>query len=286
MRKILGRLATLSLVVWSFFLVSVADAGDFTVSTGLGVEFATGDYGTGITTDSVTIPLTIDVYPTKRLEFELIIPFLYQSNSFTTSAGGVRFGRNGSGGILFGKGANGNGAGGAFAAAIFSGDANRSQSGLGNISLKSGYIVLEEGAVAPQVKPILYVEFPTADRDKGLGTGEFVTGLGVAVDKWFGSWQAYLEGIYNFQGSSDLYALKDFFSYEAGLGYQITDRFLSNLALLGATKPVEGASDLLEARVKLAYRLSAKSRIEGYLAAGLTNGSPDFGTGVAAFYAF
>jgi hypothetical protein len=285
-RKVLGRSVTLSLIVWSIFLVSVANAGNFSVATGLGVEFATGDYGTGITTNSVTIPLTIDVYPTKRLECELVIPYLYQSNSFTTSAGGLRFKRNGSGGVLFGKGAYGNGAGGAFVSAIFANDANRSQSGLGNISLKTGYIVLEEGPVAPQVKPILYVEFPTADRDKGLGTGEFVTGLGVAVDKWFGSWQAYLEGIYNFQGSSDLYALKDFFSYEAGLGYQVTDRFLSNLALLGATKPVEGASGLLEARVKLAYRLSAKSRIEGYLAAGLTNGSPDFGTGVAAFYTF
>ncbi|TFG92183.1 MAG: hypothetical protein E4H15_04275, partial [Syntrophobacterales bacterium] len=209
-----------------------------------------------------------------------------QSNSFTTSAGGVRFGRNGSGGVFFLNGANGNGAGGSLAGIILASDENRSQSGLGNISLKSGYVILEEGAVAPQVKPILYVEFPTADRDKGLGTGEFVTGLGVAVDKWFGNWQAYLEGSYNFQGSSDMYALKDFFCYEAGLGYQVTGRFLANLALLGATKPVEGASDLLEARVKLAYRLSAKSRIEGYLAAGLTDGSPDFGTGVAAFYTF
>lgn len=286
MRKVLGRSVTLSLIIWSFFLGSVADAGNFSVSTGLGVEFATGDYGTGITTDSVVIPLTIDVYPTKRLEFELVIPYLYQSNSFTTFAGGIRFGRNGSGGVFVGKGANGNGAGGSSSGTILDSDANRSQSGLGNISLKSGYIILEEGTVMPQVKPILYVEFPTADRDKGLGTGEFVTGLGVAVDKWFGNWQAYMEGSYNFQGSSDLYALKDFFCYEVGLGYQITDRFLSNLALLGATKPVEGASDLLETRVKLAYRLSAKSRIEGYLAAGLTDGSPDFGTGVAAFYTF
>jgi hypothetical protein len=285
-RKLPGRSVIQFFVLWSFFLASVADAGDFKISTGLGIEFATGDYGTGTTTDSLAIPLTIDVYPTNRLECELVIPFLYQSNSFTTSAGGVRFGRNGSGGVFLGNGANGNGLGGSFARTIFVSDANRSQSGLGNISLKSGYVILEEGKVAPQVKPILYLEFPTADRDKGLGTGEFVTGLGVAVDKWFGSWQAYLEGIYNFQGSSDLYALKDFLAYEVGLGYQVSDRFLANLALLGATRPVEGASDLLEARVKMAYRLSAKSRIEGYLAAGLTNGSPDFGTGVAVFYAF
>lgn len=281
MRNVLGHLVSLSIVLGSLSIAPMADAGDFTVSTGLGVEFATGDYGTGLTTDSVVIPLTIDVYPTKRLEFELVIPYLYQSNGSTTFAGGVRFGRNGSGGGFLGNGANGNGGGGA---AVI--DESRSESGLGNISLKSGYVILEEGDVAPQLKPIVYVEFPTADKDKGLGTGEFVTGLGLAVNKWFGSWQPYFEGIYNFQGSSDLYALKDFFSYEAGLSWQMTDRLLSSAALLGATKPVEGASDLLEARLKLAYRLTAKSHFEGYLAAGLTNSSPDFGAGVAAFYSF
>lgn len=281
MRKVLGRSVTQFFIAGSLFLASTAAAADFRVSTGLGVEFATGDYGTGLTTDSVAIPLTIDVNLTKRLEFELVVPYLYQSNSSSTFAGGVRFGRNGAGGSFLGNGANGNGAGGS---AVI--DENRSESGLGNISLKSGYVVLEEGEVAPQLKPIVYIEFPTADKDKGLGTGEFVTGLGLAVDKWFGNWRPYFEGIYNFQGSSDLYALKDFFSYEAGVNWQMTDRFLSNAALLGATKPVEGASDLLEARLKLAYRLSAKSHFEGYLAAGLTDGSPDFGAGVAAFYSF
>ncbi len=281
MRKVLGHSVTLSFVLASIFLASQADAGDFRISTGLGVEFATGDYGTGLTTDSVTVPLTIDVYPTKRLEFELVVPYLYQSNGSTTFAGGVRFGRNGAGGGFLGNGANGNGAGGSTVI-----DTSRSESGLGNISLKSGYVILEEGDVVPQLKPIVYVEFPTADKNKGLGTGEFVTGLGLTVNKWIGTWQPYFEGIYNFQGSSDLYALKDFFSYEAGLNWQMSNRLLSTVALLGATTPVEGASGLLEARLKLAYRLTAKSHIEGYLAAGLTNGSPDFGTGVAVFYTF
>jgi hypothetical protein len=288
---------TLFLVSCILLLASAAHAGDPLVSVGLGVEFATGDYGTGVTTDSVAVPLSIDIYPTTRLELKLAVPFLYQSNSNTVAAGGVRFRRNGYGGyggygygsLISGNGMNGNGPGGSAANLLYTlsaYDESRSESGLGNISLKSGYIVLEEGEYLPQLKPILYVEFPTADKDKGLGTGEFVTGLGLAVDKWLGNWQAYLEGIYNFQGSSDLYALKDFFSYEAGVGYQVTDRMMSNLSLLGSTKPADGASDLLETRVKLAYRLTARSRFEGYLAAGLTTGSPDFGAGVSAFYSF
>jgi hypothetical protein len=283
-------------ILWIFVLASVADAADSVVSVGLGVDFATGDYGTGLTTDSVAVPLIIDIYPTKRLEFELVIPYLYQSNSSTVAAGGVRFRRNGYGGngygygaAIYGNGMNGNGQGGSAATAVYNlsvYDENQSESGLGNISLKGGYVVLEEGSFAPQVKPIVYVEFPTADKDKGLGTGEFVTGVGASLDKWFGNWRAYAEGLYNFQSSSDLYDLKDFFSYEAGMGYQVTDRLLSNVALLGATKPAEGSSDLLETRVKMTYRVSGKGSIEGYLAAGLTTGSPDFGAGVAAFYDF
>lgn len=292
MSKLRSCSVVLLLIVGVFLLGSVADAGDTVVSVGLGVDFATGDYGTGLTTDSVAVPLIVDIYPTKRLEFELVIPYLYQSNSYTVAAGGIRFRNNGYaayGGSLLGYGLNGNGSGGSTAGLLYAlsvDDASRSQSGLGNISLKAGYVVLEEGTFAPQVKPMLYVEFPTADKDKGLGTGEFVTGVGASLDKWFGSWRAYAEGMYNFQGSSDLYDLKDFFSYEAGVGYQVTDRFQSNLALLGATEPAEGASDLLETRVKITYRLSGRGSLEGYLAAGLTSGSPDFGAGVAAFYDF
>jgi len=46
-----------------------------------------------LTTDSVTVPLTIDWYPLQRLEFKVEVPFIYQSNSTTTSAAGVRFRR-------------------------------------------------------------------------------------------------------------------------------------------------------------------------------------------------
>lgn len=286
----MGHAVTLSLVLGMLSLASVAVAGDSIVSAGLGVEFATGDYGTGLTTDSVTVPLIIDIYPVKRLEFEVVIPYLYQSNSATVSAGGVRFRRNvfgSSGGTYLGYGLNGNGlSSAAFLAALAANDASRSQTGLGNISIKGAYTVLEEGPVVPQVKPVVYVEFPTADKDKGLGTGEFVTGLGASVMKWFDRWRVFGEGRYNFQGSSDLYALKDFFSFEVGGGYQATDRLLTDLSLLGATKPADGASEMLEARGKVAYRLSAKGSVEGYLAAGLATGSPDFGVGLAVFYDF
>jgi len=260
---------------------AVAGSGDTVLSVGLGVEYATGDYGAGVTTDSVTVPLTIDWYPLQRLEFKVEVPFIYQSNSTTTSAAGIRFRRGKAAG---GHGTAGNGSGGPSPASDY--DTSRSVSGPGNVSLKAGYIVLEEDKNLPRIMPKVYVEFPTADKDKGLGTGEFVTGLGLEMDKWFGGWHAYLDGTYNFQGRSDEYQLKDFLSYEGGIGYQVTDRLLTTLLMQGASDLTDLSSGLLETRLKLAYRLTGRAGIQGFLAAGLTSGSPDFGAGVSMSYDF
>lgn len=267
--------------------VAIAGSGNTQFSVGLGVEFATGDYGTGITTDSVIVPLTIDWYPTRRLEFSLEVPYIYQSNGATVAAGGIRF-RRGRTAAGFVGAVNGNGIGngnGALAAVVYD-DLNQSRSGLGNVSLKAGYAILEESDAVPRVTPKVYVEFPTADKDKALGTGEFVTGLGLQLDKWFGNWHAYLEGLYNFQGRSDVYDLKDFVSFEGGVGYQATDRLLAAVLLQGASEVAAGSSELLETRMKLNYRLSGRAGIQGFVAAGLTSGSPDFGTGMSLSYDF
>jgi hypothetical protein len=265
---------------------AIAGSGNTVLSVGLGFEFATGEYGTGVTTDSLTIPLTIYWYPLQRMEFKLEVPYIYQSNSTTVSAGGIRFRRGKAGSGQGGK-ANGNDG----TSADIRNDESRSQidqsqSGLGNVSLKTGYVVLEEGKCQPRIMPKVYVEFPTADKNKGLGTGEFVTGLGLELDKWFGGLHAYLDGMYNFQGRSKEYDLKDFISYEGGVGYQVTDRLLSTLLMKGSTDLTDLSSGLLETRLKLAYRLTGRAGVEGYLATGLTSGSPDFGTGISMSYDF
>jgi hypothetical protein len=285
---------TLRCMCIALFCLSASGAAyarDINLSAGLGVEFATGTYGTGITTDSVVVPLTIRYYPTERLDLELIVPYLYQSNGTTTTAGMFRFrrGRTGqtAGGGPNGQGSNGQGSGGSGQqqeAPAF--DTGRSQSGIGNVTLKTGYVVWQEGEINPRVKPILYIQFPTADKDNGLGTGEFTTGIGMELSKWLSDWYVYGEGIYNFQGSSDEFALKNFFSYEAGIGYQLTDRIRPTLLALGATAPADDSSDIAEARLKINYRLTGRASAEGYLAAGLTNGSCDFGTGLSVFYDF
>jgi hypothetical protein len=130
------------------------------------------------------------------------------------------------------------------------------------------------------------LRFPTGDDEKGLGTGEFAAGFGIEISKWFGDFYLYGEGIYNFQGSSADLALKDYLGYEAGVGYQVTDRFRTTLLVIGATPPSEFSSAIAEVRGKVNFRLTGRAGLEGYLATGIADNSPDFGAGAAVFYDF
>jgi len=54
--------------------------------------------------------------------------------------------------------------------------AKTTEDGLGDVLLRTSYVVLEEQPehpLLPEVEPYLKIKFPTADEDRGLGTGEF-----------------------------------------------------------------------------------------------------------------
>ena len=86
-----SKITIFALTVLLGFPLASAAAENKQLSVGIGLDYATGDYGTGQTTDSLAIPFVVDFYPTKRLDFELVIPYLYQSNSTTIFANGMRF---------------------------------------------------------------------------------------------------------------------------------------------------------------------------------------------------
>ena len=60
---------------------------------GLGTDFTTGTYGSHKRTDTVSVPLTIEWRPHKRIDVQLSLPYIYQSNSVNPA-----FKKGGSGG--------------------------------------------------------------------------------------------------------------------------------------------------------------------------------------------
>jgi Putative MetA-pathway of phenol degradation len=250
---------------------------------GLGFEFATGQYGTGITTDALYIPFIVEAYPTDRLDFSLELPLVYQSSSAVV--GGEFMGMRQSSGsgstavmaAMSGPGPRTNAS---------STEINNSQFGLGDMKLKAGYVLYTEEAYVPAFRPNFFLKIPTADKDKFLGTGAFDGGFGLEVSKWFGKWLTDGEMGYAFQGSSSVVAVKDYLYYSAGAGYQVSERLRPMFFFKGSTATVEGASALLEARLRVKYQFSKQVGLDGYLAKGITTASPDFSTGMALYYYF
>lgn len=262
--------ATAVLAVATLFVAFPSFAADTRkFALGLGINFASGDYGTDTTTDSLQVPLTVDYFPTDRLDFELVIPYISQSNSNTIVSGGMRVPFERHGGMR---------------RTAF--NVEDSVSGPGDISLTVGYLVVQGNETLPNVRPLLYLKFPTADEDKGLGTGESDMGAGLGVSKWFGLWYAFAEGRYIFQGSNSTLGLKDYTTLKGETGYRVTERFLPTISLWWSSPPSDAATDTVEARINGTYWLSDDFSLEGYLGKGLSSTSADFGAGAALFYHF
>jgi hypothetical protein len=268
-------MAVLILPAWGY-------ADGPTYSVGLGFEFASGEYGTGIRTDSVYMPFTAAVYPTERLDFSLEVPFVYQSSSAVVAGQYMGMqGMQGSSSVMLAQ--SGMGGIGTNASA---GQVNNSQSGLGDMKLKAGYVLYTEEKYVPAIRPNFYVKIPTADKNKFLGTGAFDGGFAVELTKWFGKWFADGEMGYVIQGKSSVLAVKNYLNYYAGGGYQLTERLRTIVLLKGSTPTVEGASSQLEARLRAKYLFTKNTGVDGYLAKGVTTASPDYGMGLAVFYQF
>jgi Putative MetA-pathway of phenol degradation len=267
-------------------------------SLGLGFDYETGDYGSD--SDFISVPLYLDIYPTERFDLELIVPYVYQrleDDGVTTvwyrTQGGyvgseVRTQGNGQNGAT----ANGNGNNGNNSDSLtdtsetVTTGRHTSESGLGDISLTAGYVLVEESQTTPQVRPTLYLKFPTADEDKGLGSGEFDFGPGLTLYKWLDDWHFFAEGLYVFQGDSGLYETKDYFSYNAGVGHQFSENLYGAVQVRGATAPAEGAEQSLEGRFKVVWRMASDISLEGYVGTGLSGASADFSSSLAVFFDF
>jgi hypothetical protein len=258
-------------------------------SISLGAEFASGDYGTNTTTRSMYMPLILTWFPTERIDVGVEVPYIYQSNANVTTSLYLNNQTTTTAKKATKLGGPGGGPGGGLAvgtATAVAGSSGSSVSGLGDIILRLGVIALFEGDKAPQLRPSLFVKFPTASTSDGLGTGEFDAGGGIEAAKWFGNVIVTGEALYNFQGRVDGFGLKNYLSYTAGLGYQATSSVRPMLLLKGATAPSSYSGNLLEARIQMLWDITKTTALDLYAAHGITDSSPEYGAGIAIVYTF
>lgn len=258
---------------------SFAESTAPTYAIGLGLDISNGKFGAASTSTFVTAPLIIDWFPGDRLDLELTVPLVYQR---TTSTGHAVLGTGAQGtaksvsrGAMMGGGSGGGGG-------MFTGDY-----GLGDITLTSGYALLLDSETSPRIRPTIYLKFPTASESKGLGTGQFDFGAGVAVSKWLGNWQPFTEGRYIVQGAAnDGTGAKDFVTADAGMSYSWTERFVTSAYARFGTPLFAGLSAPLEARLKMVWRFTERTYADVYALKGFSDGSPDYGGGLSIFTEF
>lgn len=281
MKSILCVLSALILQAASLPALAGETSPQFAV--GLGVDASSGKFGTDSTSTYVSGPFILDWFPTERIDLELTIPLLYQKSQNTgvaaLGASAKSSARRNMNGQYSYTGGSASLAGG--------GSAGDSEFGLGDITLTGGYALLQDSDSTPLIRPTLYLKFPTADDTKGLGTGKFDVGPGVAISKWLGNWQPFVDSRYIFQGASNEdTGARDYLIADAGIGYSWNESFYtSSYARVGSTV-FDGMEAPLDIRLKSVWRFAERLNSEAYLLKGLSDGSPDYGGGVAIFVEF
>jgi len=253
-------------------------AGDFSLEVGL--DIATGDYGTDENLTAITVPVTLR-YMAEGYSLALGFPWVSQSKGTTVFMGGRRFGNGMSGSSMAAGTGGGMMGGGSSANGVNTGDSN---TGLGDATLDAELRVWR-----PQFGPALsllgYLKTPTGDDDKGLGTGAWDFGAGFAARQEFGNW--FLDGSLRaiFPGDNGAFQPDQYWDWTTAAGWYQGDHMSLSLGLEGATAPFEGEENPLELVARFGWDGEVFG-FGGHLLSGLNDGSPDYGGGVFVFRDF
>ncbi|HSF48272.1 MAG TPA: hypothetical protein VLA73_07915 [Burkholderiales bacterium] len=236
--------------------------GKFSFTTG--IDYSTGDYGADEDTDILYVPFT-GKYETERWFFRLTVPYLR-----ITGPGAVVLGPDGNPIVVSANGTA----------------RRETHDGVGDVIFGAAYnllpgtwrgVVLDIGAK---------VKFPTADEDKGLGTGETDYQLQADAYKTFGRWTAIGTFGYKWLGDPDDFTLKDVFFGSIGAGYKFSQQTSGGLIFDFREASVSGSDPLQELVAYVTHKLTGTTKLQGYAVAGLTESSPDWGLGATVTFDF
>jgi hypothetical protein len=228
-----------------------------------GVDYSSGDYGDPIDTDILYVPFTFG-YERYPLTMKATISWLQIDGPGSVIGGG-----EGATPIT----------GGAAATAT-------TESGFGDTWLSLGYSV---DAIPPELfhlDLVAKVKAPTADEDRGLGTGEWDYTLQADFFKSMGKFSPLATVAYKIKTDSPTLKLDNVWYASVGGAYQINQPTSMGLTLDYQEAATDTADDALELFGYVSYALSPSWSLTGYGYGGFTDGSPDQGFGAQIRYKF
>lgn len=238
--------------------------GELSLSTGL--DWSAGDYGDPIDTRIAYVPVTaryvfdalpLTSYPWDQVEVGLTVPWIRidgPGDFFTDTGGALQLRRV-------------------------------EEDGLGDVLLHGTYIWLPAvGSRWPAVELTGRVKLPTANADRGLGTGETDTWLEVDLARKLGPVTPYLTLGYRFVGRPRGTRLDSSWYATAGFSWSPTRRL--SLGLLydwsGAATP--DRHDSHELVPYLSYALGPRLTLSPYAVFGLSGYTPEYAVGFSLRY--
>lgn len=251
-RAIAGALCASALVAGAS-----ADEGVFRVS--LGAEYTSGDYGTANTTDMWYLPATFR-YGTDRGLLRLTVPYLViTGNGTVVPAGGNHH--------VVGPGPTTT--------------SRVTESGLGDIVAAGTYYLVPQTARRPSLDVTGKIKLGTADEDRNLGTGENDYSVQLELAKTRDRMLFFGSVGYKLLGDPSPFDLDNIFYGDVGGQWRVDARRNVGLDLYLAESPTAAGSSAAEMTAYLNHKLDAKRSLQFYGLLGLSDGSPDWGVGIA-----
>lgn len=223
------------------------------VSYTVGLEYEEGDYGTGDTTEVWRIPVGLD-YRKGQFLAGAYIPYISAESTGNITISSMRM-----------------------RTVITSSSSDAS--GIGDLKMYAGYNIPAKGSPDQIYHVIGYIKLPTANENKGLGTGEtdyaIEGGLLFKVDKAV----VYTNLGYQITGDTPTTNYKDvlYANVSATLPQASGNSIGASLDFSQSATP--GFDDALEITGYMNMPLENKRSLYLYLQLGLTDGSPDYGIG-------
>lgn len=236
---------------------------------GVGVNHSTGDYGSDITTEITTVPVTARV-DAGNWSFRASLPWTRISGDPNVLPGtGPVSNFN-----PLGRGRTGLLPGGDPSDV---GTTKGTASGVGDLTLHAVYTVPGTGSVLVDLSTM--AKLATADEDKGLGTGANDYGVAVDLARSFGATTVFGGVSYTLLGDSDFIDADNVLGFNAGTSWK-AGRGQLGLAYDFRESASSNFEDRSEATAFFTLPGATGNSFQIYGLVGLSDGGPDYGAGI------
>ena len=235
---------------------TTAQSGESSFSLSAGVEFTSGEYGGTEDIEDLYVPITGTIY-LDNVAISLTVPYLSfraPSGTTVTDPGGMPV--PGSGQTI-------------------------KESGLGDVVAGvTIYDVFLSDDRSVALDLVGRVKLGTADRDKGLGTGEQDFLLRADLYKFFDRYTLIGSGGYKLRGDPSDVDLENGFLASIGGSYELNSNSSVGLFYDYRESSLQDSDALSEVSLYSSHALGESWYVQLYVLAGFSDSSPDWGGGI------